>query len=176
MPAVNHVAKARKSPGKCGKCGDTIRKGQSYVWWAFRYGGKRVRCSKPECAPKPADLTQSEFYSTLYGIQEETFAGTTADELKDQRDSVVSELNDLAEETRGKFDNMPEGLQQGDTGQMLEERADACESAVSDLEGVDIEDEDREEDETDEAYNERNEQHLEEVRQELQDALSGISV
>jgi len=177
MPRVTSVKKAQKSPGKCGKCGDAIGEGQPYVWWAFRYGGKRIRCAKPECAPKGSDLTQSEFYSTLYSIQEDAkLDGSTVEELEGQRDDVVSQLNDLAEETRGKFENMPDGLQQGDTGQLLEERADACESAAQELESVDCDEIDREEGESDDDFEQRKQEHLEEVQTELTDALENISI
>jgi hypothetical protein len=40
----------------------------------------------------------------------------------------------MSDEEREKFDNMPEGLQQGERGQSIEEAADALESAVSSIE------------------------------------------
>ena len=97
MPRLNVVNKCRKSPGSCGKCGDKIDKGQPYKWWKFRYGGKRVRCAKPECAPKSSDLTQSEFYGTLYGIQEELEAAI--EEFRNgegDKDAMCSALNGAA--------------------------------------------------------------------------------
>lgn len=143
MPRVNRVTKCRKSPGKCSKCGETIRKDEPYVWWAFMVGGrggpKIVRCGKAECQPKRSELTRSAYYSALYDIQDtHTFDALNADDLQSQRDEAVEALNGLKDETQEKFDNMPSGLQEGDTGQQLQERVDALESAVSELEGIDI--------------------------------------
>jgi hypothetical protein len=45
-------------------------------------------------------------------------------------------MTDLGEQAQESFDNMPEGLQQGDTGQMLENRAQACHDAAATLEAL----------------------------------------
>ena len=134
MPRVNTVKKCRKSPGSCTKCGAKIPTGQPYVWWQFAYSSKTIRCSSPGCAPKASDLTRSEFYQTLYGIQEgldyaiQTFREDgDGSALGSALEGSAEEIRNLGEECREKYDNMPEGLQQGDTGQLLEERADACE-------------------------------------------------
>ena len=143
MPRVTIVKGARKDQGDCGKCGTKIKKGDSYHWWKFRYGGRHVRCLKPECAPKPSDLTQSEFYGTLYDIQDSV--ETALDEFRNGGDpgdlasalnDAAGQLRDLGEECQGKFDNMPEGLQQGDTGQLLENRAQECEGKADELESA----------------------------------------
>lgn len=47
--SVHTVKKCRKSPGDCGRCGRTIKKGEPYIHWKFRYGGKRVRCLECPC-------------------------------------------------------------------------------------------------------------------------------
>ncbi len=65
------MKKARKDQGQCGKCGVQINAGNGYKWWKFRHGGRRIRCMNPKCAPRPSDLTQSEYYQTMYGIQEQ---------------------------------------------------------------------------------------------------------
>ena len=79
---------------------------------------------------------------------------------------------------------MPEGLRQGDTGQLLEERAEACEGKAdeweqnsSDIESIDTYDDkeaflaeeglDREEGETDENYDTRVEEAMKEKNSEL---------
>ena len=53
-------------------------------------------------------------------------------------DEAKTVFEQIAEEEREKFDNMPEGLQQGDRAQAMEEAADALESAASDLDNVDL--------------------------------------
>lgn len=143
MPRVTSVKSARKSQGACGKCGDKIKKGHSYRWWKFRYGGRRVRCLKPECAPKPSDLTRSAFYGTLYEIQETVDdalaayeSGGEPSDLGEALRSAAEELRNLGEECGSSLENMPEGLQQGGTGQMLENRRDECESKADELESA----------------------------------------
>lgn len=143
MPRVTTVNKARKAQGSCGKCGAKIKKGDSYRWWKFRYGGRRVRCMKPECAPKASDLTQSAFYGTLYSIEESLSdaiaafeSGGEPDDLAGELRTAADDLRNLGEECGSSLENMPEGLQQGDTGQMLENRRDECESKADEMESA----------------------------------------
>lgn len=175
MPRVIRVKRARKKQGKCEHCQSPINKGDPYVWWKFRFGRKHVRCVKPECAPKAADLTQSAFLSALYTIQDSKFEADTFEGLESERDDIVSEIENLRDETQEKFDNMPEGLQQGDTGQLLQERIDACEEAANEIQGVDCAAPEKEDEETDEAFEKRLEEEVDEKRTELEEALGNFS-
>jgi hypothetical protein len=148
MARTHFVKKARKDYPEAG-----IKKGESYYWWKFRYGGKHM--SKE--APKASQLTQSEFLSRLYDVQDR-LANISADNIEDiqtETESIAEELNEMASDCRDKHDNMPDGLQEGEVGQMLEERADACENAASELEGIDYD------------YDEQN--ALDEVREEVEE-------
>ena len=150
MARAHHVKKARKAIK-----GTDIKKGDSYYWWKFRRGGKHFS----KTPPRRSQLTRSEFYAAIYDIEDE-IAGLTADEtLSSVVEDIASRLRELGEECQSKFDNMPEGLQQGDTGQLLEERVSACESMADEFESLDFDD--KEDDETDEEYWERK---LEEVQ------------
>lgn len=147
MPRVTSVKKAQKAQGACGKCGVKIKVGDSYCWWKFRYGGRRVRCDKPGCAPKASDLTQSEFYSRLYDIQEsieDAIASGEKDTLVDALRSAAEDIRSLGEECQEKRDNMPEQLQESETGELLGTRADECESHADELESAADEVESRE--------------------------------
>lgn len=137
------VNKCRQSPGKCGCCGTKIKVGDAYRWWKFRYSGKFVRCLLEKCAPKPSQLISNPFQSALAGISE------GIDEAMGQARSavdptiVISAIRDAAEELRNlgseqqeKFDNLPMGFQQGDTGQLLENRANECEDKASTIESA----------------------------------------
>ena len=193
MPRVTSVKKAQKNQGECTKCGVKIKKGDGYRWWKFRFGGRYVRCLKPECSPKPSDLTRSEFYGTLYGLEEslnsalEDFrkGGESAD-LASTLNELADELRNLGSECQDKLDNMPEGLQQGDTGQLLENRAQECESkadelesAAGEIESVELYDDlakyladnsvSRQEGESDEDFNKRVKEEMEEGNQETRD-------
>jgi len=133
MARLHFVKKARKDYPQYG-----IRKGESYYWWKFRYGPKRFS----KTPPRQSQLTQSDFLSRVYGVQEdlEDLSASNFDEdLEEARDNAVSELEDLQSETQDKHDNMPDSLQEAETGQLLQDRADTLESMISDLQGVECE-------------------------------------
>lgn len=133
MPRVHYVKKARKSYKD-----DGIKKGESYYWWKFRYGGK-IRSTT---APKPSQLTQSDFLSSVYSAQESLAdPGATLDDIRSTVETVVDELNSLRDETQDKYDNQPEGLQDGPVAELLQGRVDSLEEMINDLEAVDIPDE-----------------------------------
>ena len=129
MARAHFVKKARKDNPQAG-----IKAGESYYWWSFRFGGKH--CSKT--SPRPSQLTQSEFLSTAYALQEQIEDMTidpddlqaAADELR----SVADEIRNLGQEQEDKIGNMPDSLQESDTAQMLNGRAEACEELAGELE------------------------------------------
>ncbi len=132
MAKVNKVQKARKDYPEQG-----IKKGDTYYWWQFRFGGLH----RSKTPPKRSQLTQSSFMSQLYELEDELsnrFNGLeTSDDIQGEIDNLVSDLDNLIDETQGSLDNMPQQLQDGDTGQMLQERIDGLESWKSDLESID---------------------------------------
>jgi len=128
MPRVHYVKKARKA-------NPVAQPGEPYYWWKFRYGGKRYS----KTPPRGSQLTQSAYYGTVRSIGEfiEDSNVETNDELIELRDEVVSQLEDLRDETQSSLDNMPDELQYSPTGELLQERIDAVESAISDIESID---------------------------------------
>ncbi len=134
MARVIHVKKAQKDNPKAG-----IKKGEPYYWWKFRRGGKHYS----KTPPRQSQLTQSEFLSQLYGLEEQLDGyqpggfDTVAD-LESDIQSIIEDLENLKSETEDKLGNMPEGLQQGDTGQLLQERIDGVDNLVSELEALDF--------------------------------------
>ncbi len=136
MARVNFVKKARKAYPEHG-----IKQGESYYWWKFRNSGKFYS----KTLPKPSQLTQSDFMSQFLALEEQVSALSPDDSLPDAVNDIVAELQSLGEEQRDKLSNMPEGLQQGDTGQLLEERAEACDNVAQELEGIDMDIEEPEE-------------------------------
>lgn len=130
---------------KCGKCGAEIGLGDPYIFWAFRYGGKRVRCSSRDCYPRPSELVSSPFISGVMRAEEMVAdaivafeAGGSVEDLQGDIEGAASEIRGLGDEARDSFENMPEGLQQGDTGLLLERRAESCEEIADALEGLDL--------------------------------------
>lgn len=130
MPKVHFVKKARKAIKAIG-----VEKGDSYYWWKFRYGGKR--CSKTR--PKPSQLTQSEFLSSLYSIQEniEGYSVSSKEEMEEfasALEDAASEIQQLGEDCSGKADNMENAFPNGNpTIELLRERAEACDRISDEL-------------------------------------------
>ena len=114
-----------------------IHKGESYWTWAFMNGPQLY---SKEC-PRQSQLTQSEFLSTYYSIMEEVEDWEPESQDEDALEEFISiiteELGDLRDETQDRLNNMPESLQYSDTGQLLQERIDECDSLISDFEAVD---------------------------------------
>jgi hypothetical protein len=113
-----------------------IAKGESYYHWAFQYGGKHY--SKTQ--PKPSQLTQSNYLSQLYTIQE-TIADIEPggnDDIDSIIRDTVSDLENLKDECENSLSNMPESLQSSPTGELLQERIDALDNAISELESIDV--------------------------------------
>jgi len=102
MPQVHFVQKARKDyPGQ------GIKKGESYYWWKFRYGGRFA--SKTQ--PRPSQLTMSEYLGTAYTLQEQVedlvIDPKDLESLADDLRSIADELRTLGSEQEDKIGNMP---------------------------------------------------------------------
>lgn len=143
MARAHFVKKARKSIR-----GTDVKKGDSYWWWKFRFGGKNVSKTKP----RRSQLTQSDFYGTIYDIEDEISALTAGDGIQESVEDIVGRLRDISSEQIEKKDNMPESLQESSTGELLQERADACESAADELELIDFDVENRDDVQTEEEF------------------------
>jgi len=130
MARAKFVKKARRAVPEAG-----IEIGDSYYWWKFRFGGKHFS----KTPPKPSQLTQSNYLSQILAIQERDF---DRDDPESFVEDVKGELESLKDEIEGNLQNMPEGLQQGDTGQLLQERIDSLDQVITDLESIDMQFED----------------------------------
>jgi hypothetical protein len=125
MPRVTK-RKARKDYPNAG-----IKKGDEYYYWKRKTGPASGVTCRSLTPPTPSQLN-SGFAGEVGELEASLDA---ADDVEGIR-SVVEDIRSLQEETQGKFDNMPEGLQQGDTGQLLEERAGQLEEWVSNIESA----------------------------------------
>ena len=135
MPRVIHVQKAAKDYPDKG-----IKKGEAYYWWKFRYGPKMFS----KTPPRQSQLTQSEFLGSMYDIEEriqDLNAAAGFEAIESERDSIAEELRELAESQDEKLNNMPESLQQGSTGELLDERRQNAEEMADSLEGVELDSE-----------------------------------
>lgn len=132
MARAHFVKKARKDVP-----GSDIKAGESYWWWKFRYGGKHVSRTQP----RPSQLTQSAYLGQLYDLQDMIGGLEANDGLESSRDDIVSQLEEMRDTAQESLDNMPDNLRENSSsGEMLQERIDAMENAISEFEGFDYSD------------------------------------
>ena len=95
MPRVHHVKSARKD-------NPVAKKGESYYWWKFRYGGKRYS----KTPPKPSQLTQSPYFSSIRSLVEMIEEQEVRDEdmLNDLKEQVRDELESIQSECQDSLD------------------------------------------------------------------------
>jgi len=174
MAKVTYVRRARKAIPEIG-----VKKGESYYWWKFRFGG--IHRSKTQ--PKPSQLTQSTFLSTMLALQERLEAlttglrdgSTTCSDAETELTDIASEVRSAGDECQSSFDNMPEGLQQGSTGELLTARTEACETIADELEGISVPDEEDETEVVNKADEDKDEEDANQnLRNDLADEIEGV--
>lgn len=125
MPRVHFVKKARKD-------NPVVKKGESYYWWKFRFGGKRFSVTRP----KRSQLTQSSFLAALYDIED----GLGEEMTEDDINLLVADLENLRDECECSLSNMPEQLQDSsESGMLLQERIDMIGDWILEIESIDWE-------------------------------------
>ena len=166
--------KARKEY-VCSKCGATIKVGEQYVKGTPFRMKPIIRCNK--CGLRHWELSSSDYVQGVGRVCDCWEKDYGCDE--DTAQSIADELSSILDTTQDSLDNMPEGLQEGDTGQLLQERIDNLDSAINDLECIDYETlkdnarDDVDSDEgTDEYETELEEKTQEALREEIESALS----
>jgi len=129
MARLHFVKKAQKDYPE-----SNIKKGDSYWWWKHNFGQKQ----KSRTKPSRSRLTQSNFYSQLWDIQDavETF---TVEGIEGDLETMKSDLQNLLDECQGSLDNMPEQLKEtSDSGVTLGERVENLEEYINELEAIDV--------------------------------------
>ena len=169
---VSSINKTRKER-PCSKCGKVLPVGSSVYVWSFFYGNssqEHTQCM--ECGyPKRCQLVQNEDLSSIYAVEDDflkevgeandSSAFTAAVEnARSGADDVISNLEE-------KISNMESNnLGDSDPCQLLQERRDAIEEWIDELESVTIPDDVEGEDEEGE--------ELETAKEELQNISLGI--
>lgn len=144
MPRVIVKTKNRAGADRaCGKCAAPILPGDKYRSWAFRFGGTYYRCSRPECAPRPSDLTQSLMGDVYAAIENAQDSMATTECVTDVK-ALVEEVTSAVEEVASAYREAAEAF--GGAGENAE-RADELEGWQGDLESFDPSEEDDEFDE-----------------------------
>lgn len=122
-----------------------IKKGDMHYVWSMKMqrGGVTKRSLD---RPRASQLTLSPFKSQAHRINEEIEDITLGEEpdisiLQAAQQDLIDQASELRDETQDSLDNMPEGLQQGSTGELLQERLDALETFIQEIEnlGFDVE-------------------------------------
>lgn len=133
MANVQVIQKSRKEY-KCSKCGKVIPVGSRYYKGEINFGPTIIRCS--DCKLEAWEVTTSDWQLSTGAIinrWEENYglSDSTPEEIRNEIESIMGDQQD-------RLDNMPEGLQEGDVGQLIQERIDACEATMDELDNIDI--------------------------------------
>lgn len=126
MARVHH-RKARKDYPDNG-----IKKGDMYYFCQIKTGPRSSRIIRQIQPLTRSQKTSSEYLIQLYDWEDSKNACSNMEDAE----QMASEIRELGEETEEKFYNMPEGLQQGDTGCLLEERAESCSQAADEIDEI----------------------------------------
>lgn len=124
--------KARKEY-KCSKCGETIKVGDTYLKGTPFRRSPVIRCMK--CGLRSWELSSSDYVQGVGRVcdcWEEEYGRN-----EDTAQQIADELTSIQDMCQDSLDNMPEGLQEGDTGQLLQERIDTLGDVISELESID---------------------------------------
>lgn len=110
-----------------------ITKGESYWWWQFKFGGKRV--SKEE--PRHSELTRSGFLHSLYVIKEKIEDLKIDDDLNEERNEIVVDLDILRDECNERLNNTP-AFEESDAADLLRERSDCIQEMIDEFKSIDL--------------------------------------
>lgn len=135
MARIERINKARKEQ-KCSKCGEVIAVGMPYLKATPYRQRPIIRCTK--CGLKSYETSGSEYVKECGAIVEDWRENYDLNEST--ADEIASALEELRDQQQDSLDNMPENLQQGDTGQMLQERIDSLECTIDELNNISWED------------------------------------
>ena len=126
MPKVHH-RKARKDYPN-----DGIRKGDMYYIARIKTGPRSSRTIRSLTPIPQSKLTSSPFKSGWYAMLEGWPDVITTDAIRE----VASVIAELGEEAEASYENMPESLQEGETGQLLYARYEHCQTTADELETI----------------------------------------
>lgn len=141
MPRIHTVTARKDYPA------EGIEKGDTYFKWSTRVTvGKSYikRTHRSKVRPRPSQLTGSEFLSQAYQLSERIEDYDGSEDPQSFVDDLKSDAETLRDETQEKLDAMPETLQGSPSGELLSERIEALDSFISELEALDIPEEDTE--------------------------------
>ena len=157
MPRVYTLTKStRGKTYNCAKCGQPITAGQVYHDWTRRFGRSGITYRQhASCGrPTPTQLSSrktAQIEEVLMGISFDDIGyqltgdqameadvvvelGDVVDQCREVLQQVADVAREVGEEYQAGVDNMPEGLQQGPTGEAMTAVAEELEQWAGDLE------------------------------------------
>lgn len=135
MAKIERISKSRKEC-KCSKCGNVIPVGSSYLKATPYRATPIIRCIK--CGLKSYETSSSEFVRSVGEIAEDWSDNYSLEE--GTAESIANDLEEIRDQQQDSLDNMPENLQEGDTGVMLQERIEMLDSVIDELNDISWED------------------------------------
>lgn len=123
---------ARGKAIKCSKCGKLIEVGETYLKATPFKLPAIIRCFK--CGLKGYETSGSEYIRAVGALVEDWQDDIGISE--DTAEELISAIEDIRDQCQESLDNMPEQLQESDSGTTLQERIDACDAAIEELEQV----------------------------------------
>lgn len=125
MATVRHIHRARKDNPTHG-----IKKGDEYWCWTMGVNGRFVRRYSKR-RPRPSMLTSSPFWKSFHQIEEAVQYENAP------KDETLRELELIREEEQEKFDNAPDNLKDAPTGTLMQNRIEALDELISNIEALD---------------------------------------
>lgn len=134
MARLHHVKAAKDYPAH------GIKKGDMYFWWKHMVGGRGGPKQFSKERPRPSRFQQSEYLGTFGDLEEDVGELVADSSLKDRCEEIASAFRELGEEQTSKLENMPDSLQQGSSGELLQQRADRCSEIADEFDNLDFSD------------------------------------
>jgi len=122
---------------ECYKCKRKIQKGDKYKKIVEMYRKPKTICD--DCNVPRSELTSSQYLGWIYDLQDNFVINS-----KDDVESLIEIIEEQKEELEERFENIPEQLQDGNAGTILQDRIEILEDTISQLEQIDFDDTDEE--------------------------------
>jgi hypothetical protein len=120
---------------KCGRCQAPIVPGENYFYFSVGFRGpKSIRCK--DHRPKQSELCGSKLsgvYAAIEDVEEVLKTATTPDEIADALESAASDVESVRDEYQESWDNIGDNFQNGQPGEEIQEKIDACEEFATAL-------------------------------------------
>jgi hypothetical protein len=180
-------SKAGKSI-ECGRCEAPIVPGELYYFFSVGFrGSKRYRCKLHR--PKQSELCGSKLsgvYAAIEDVEEVLTTATTPEEIAEALESAASDVESVRDEYQESYDNLGDNFQNGQPGDDIQEKIDACEEfaqtlsdAADEVRNIDTSATDDEDADTDDDHADPEEDKyvaLIEARDKAEEAISGFSL